>query len=218
MFICTLFDLLFSLTLEKKYMNIPYYIMSFLAQLKDSKRTLKHTTTTVTQADGTRYVENGEFEIVPQTKVSGFVIDTKPDQIPALIIQNLYVGSQDCCELSVLEKYNIKNILSIGIEPFCKYSNYCYKFVECLDLPETNLIDILKLNCLSFIKRCLDEKENILVHCNAGCSRSPSIIIGFLIIELNYTFENAFELVKSKRPCIQINSGFLTQLKILSHS
>lgn len=54
---------------------------------------------------------------------------------------------------------------------------------------------------------------NVLVHCMAGVSRSPSMVIAYLMSLPQHSFESAMKLVKSKRPCISPYDGFLTEIK-----
>ena len=53
----------------------------------------------------------------------------------------------------------------------------------------------------------------VLVHCSAGESRSPTIVIAFLISTRGCTFLEAFSLVKERRPSINPNPSFVAQLK-----
>lgn len=53
----------------------------------------------------------------------------------------------------------------------------------------------------------------VLVHCNAGVSRSASVVIGFLMCQEKMSFDEAFSAVKAARPYIQPNPGFMNQLK-----
>ena len=53
--------------------------------------------------------------------------------------------------------------------------------------------------------------ENIFSQ--AGVSRSASIVISFLMKKLNIKFEEAFLFLKVKRPHIQPNEGFVSELK-----
>lgn len=192
--------------------------MSFLNELKSKKSQLKEAKTIVTQTDGQRYVETMEGGTFTKTfhkaSVYGFIVDTKPDDVPVLIKPNLYIGSQDCTSEMILQKYNIKNVLSLGIKLDLSIKNL---FVECLDLPETNIIPILNI-CTNFIKDSLDSNKNVLVHCNAGVSRSSMVIIAYLICYDNCSYEDAYNLVKNKRPAIQPNAGFVRQLKMLKLS
>jgi protein-tyrosine phosphatase len=63
-----------------------------------------------------------------------------------------------------------------------------------------------------FIKECLKD-HNVLVHCQFGRSRSASILIAFLMRELNLPYSKVYELVFEKRNQLQINAGFDEQLK-----
>lgn len=185
--------------------------MSLLEGLQKKMKSLKTTETIITCADGRRFVENKQGTRAIANTV-GFVVDTNPDNTPALIITNIYLGSQDCCEESVLLEYSIRNVLSIGVEPSCKYENIQYKFVECLDLPETSIVKVLEDNCIPYINDSLSKNENILIHCNAGVSRSSAIVIGYLILEHKLEYNDAYALVKQARPCIKPNVGFESQL------
>lgn len=194
--------------------------MTFLQQLQNQKNSLRNTETIVTYPDGTRYTERHSgscTSILSLESSQGFVTDLAPDDVPALIIPCLYLGSQDCCNPDILLKYNIESVLSIGIEAPYKQSKIFYKFLDCLDMPETQLKSIIKKSN-QFIKQSLTSQKNILVHCNAGVSRSVSIVIGYLILEEHKTYEEAYNIVKAARCCMQPNIGFIQQLKILHQS
>nr|CAI5833937.1 unnamed protein product [Callosobruchus analis] len=188
-------------------------IMSFLDALKAKRDRLKPTETYVTSVDGKVYKQTKDsFEFVKNQ--AGYVVDTKPDKVPAKIVDYLYLGSQDCCEKEVLEEYSIKFVLSIGVEASTRYEGITYQFVDCLDLPETDLEKPLR-ECVPFIKNAINKHCNVLVHCNAGVSRSSSIVIGYLILDKGYTFSEAYEVVRSARSCIKPNVGFERQLRCL---
>lgn len=182
--------------------------MSLLAKLQMAKKKLQPTKTIITTIDGRRLTTDGE---VLSSSGYGFVVDTKPDRIPAEILPGLFLGSQDCVDPEILERYNIRSVLSIGIE-VKPPPDIEWKFIECLDLPETQLEPVLD-EATVFINK----NQGILVHCNAGVSRSSSVVIGYLIKEKSLTFEEAFNLVKSKRECARPNDGFSKQLKDLSN-
>uniref|UniRef100_A0A182STZ3 tRNA pseudouridine synthase n=1 Tax=Anopheles maculatus TaxID=74869 RepID=A0A182STZ3_9DIPT len=194
---------------------------SFLEQLRNRKTELQRTETTVTYMDGSRKIfrNNVEFDAPPRL---GFIVDNSPDQVPACIVaQFLYLGSQDCVRQEVLEKYGITHVLSVGIEtpPIVEYDCDGQRiietmFVECLDLAETNLAEVLvKTN--AFIDECRTRGGRVLVHCNAGVSRSTSVVAGYLMQRCDQSFMQAFGMIKSKRPSVQPNAGFIKQLKQL---
>ncbi|ENN71336.1 hypothetical protein YQE_11951, partial [Dendroctonus ponderosae] len=166
------------------------------------------------QEDGRKFAEfKNNIRQLEETSL-GFVVDTKPDNIPAKVIDCLYLGSQDCCDLAVLRQYSIKFVLSVGVEPFAKSPNVTYKFVDILDLVETDLEKYLH-ECMHFVDVCVRNKTNVLVHCNAGISRSASVVIAYLIIKRNLLFDDAYALVKQARATVKPNDGFMKQLQHL---
>jgi len=188
--------------------------MSFLEQLQQKKSNLKPTETIVTHQDGQTFIEcNSQLKKLNE-KRPGYVIDNKPDDIPALIIEHLFLGSQDCCDLVVLEQYNIRHVLSLGVDAPVKSINKTYMFVKILDLEVVDLHQYLS-QCISFIDNAINSKKNVLVHCNAGVSRSASVILAYLIVKNNLTFDDAYLMVKTARPCIKPNDGFMIQLRKL---
>ncbi|CAB3234686.1 unnamed protein product [Arctia plantaginis] len=186
--------------------------MSFLSELKKQKSKLKETETVVTKVDGQRYSEKNCNITAVYPNTFGFVVDTKPDSTPALITDYLYIGSQDCAAANVIDTNNIKHVLSLGIHVDVTVDN---KHITCLDLPETNIKDTLH-DCLTYIRKAVESKENILVHCNAGVSRTSMVTIAYLMHYERMEFQDAYALVKSKRPAIQPNDGFKKQLKVMT--
>ncbi|XP_063377839.1 probable dual specificity protein phosphatase DDB_G0283417 [Cydia fagiglandana] len=184
--------------------------MSFLNELQKQKNKLKVRETVFTNAAGQRFIErNGEKTEISSTY--GFVVDNKPDNIPVLVTEHLYIGSQDCTVDDVLKQYDIKNVLSVGINAEV---NVGHKFVQCLDLPETDVKQMLT-ECLPFIHDSVCRGENVLVHCNAGVSRTSTVAIAYLMQYKGMEFEEAYRLVKEKRPAIRPNDGFKRQLQAM---
>ncbi|CAD7002647.1 unnamed protein product [Ceratitis capitata] len=196
--------------------------MSFLQQLQTKRTALKATTTIVTTASGKRFIETSASTSTPlqilEEQSYGFVVDTKPDTVPACILNDfLYLGSQDAVNCDNINAYKLTHILSVGIEtPHLANEQVQTKFLPCLDLPETPLNAIAIPTANAFINEVRRGAGRVLIHCNAGVSRAASIVIAYLILELRMTFDDAYGLVKSKRPCIQPNVGFIKQLKKLS--
>lgn len=190
--------------------------MMDLRDLIAKKRLSLHSCKTViTDPLGNKYeVEHGQVKKLK--KSLPFVVDEKPDLQIVSIIPGLYLSSQDpavCNDL--LKKYEIRHILSIGVNISEKYDDIQYHTCDLLDLPETNIIPSIK-KCVDIIHA--NRKENILVHCNAGVSRSPSIVIAYLMIVMKLSYDESYDTVKRARSCIRPNDGFVKQLRSIENT
>ncbi|CAD5125199.1 DgyrCDS13440 [Dimorphilus gyrociliatus] len=152
--------------------------MSFQEQVKNfSKSKLKKTSTSLKTEDG-RLVQLNIHDLSFKVRnlennLPGFIVDNKPDLTINEILPGLYLSGQDVArDLSILKSSGITHILNLAPIIPCSFpSEFAYKTVELLDVPETDLISSLE-DCLNFIDLVLkDSKGNVLVHCNAGVSR-----------------------------------------------
>lgn len=189
--------------------------MSLENLVKEKRLHLKPCKTVVTNMLGQRYQEvDGEKKELPAG--IPFVIDNKPDLKISQIISGLYLSSQDpVASKEILQEYNIRHILSVGIDVMEKFDGIKYYYCDLLDLPESDLIAAVK-KCIKIIHE--NRNENILVHCNAGVSRSPAIIISYLMTAEKLLYNDAYEKVRKLRNCIKPNEGFVKQLKMLQLS
>ncbi|XP_068588150.1 dual specificity protein phosphatase 19-like isoform X2 [Cebidichthys violaceus] len=87
-----------------------------------------------------------------------------------------------------------------------------YKTLQILDLPDTDITSYVG-ECSSFIDGAREKDGVVLVHCNAGVSRSTSIVIGYLMLREGLSFDDAYGQVKLARPSIRPNPGFHQQLQ-----
>jgi Dual specificity phosphatase, catalytic domain len=68
------------------------------------------------------------------------------------------------------------------------------------------------LDAVTFIAKSLQDNVPVFVHCEQGKSRSASIVLAFLVAVKRMSLQAAFALVRSARPVIQPNMGFVQQL------
>ena len=91
-------------------------------------------------------------------------------------------------------------------------AEYRYKVIEILDEPSAKLSSHFQ-ETGEFIHNAIQGGGVVLVHCFAGVSRSASTVIAYLMRYHNMTFNQAFAHVRGKRPWINPNTGFVTQLR-----
>ena len=127
------------------------------------------------------------------------------------ITEKLFLGNEDTArDKAILNKLNISNILicAEGCEPFFK-DEYKYKILYIDDAIDENILSWLQ-EAFEFID---SSEKNIYIHCVMGISRSPSIVIAYLMYKNKMSYEEAYDFVKNKRNVINPNSGFQEQLK-----
>lgn len=70
-------------------------------------------------------------------------------------------------------------------------------------------IDMYFEEASDFISESLENRENVLVHCRSGVSRSSTIVLAFLVLSMGMRLFDAFFLLRSKRGIITPNIGFM---------
>ncbi|KAI3662591.1 hypothetical protein MP638_000701 [Amoeboaphelidium occidentale] len=186
---------------------------SLLLKVKEGLQ--KNDKIVVTKADGSRRVETIDgsvSEVLHQSP--GFVVDTKPDEKLHQVIPGLFIGSQDApLNTKEIIGQKVAHILSL-IDINLNDTRITHTKMPLLDIDTFDLSDYLAKSS-EIIDGALSKGQHILVHCNAGVSRAPSIVIAYLILKRGMSYDEAFNLVKAARPCIKPNEGFVKQLRAL---
>ncbi|XP_073433605.1 dual specificity protein phosphatase 19 [Dendrobates tinctorius] len=186
-----------------------------------SKNRLKKQCTRVTTLSGKRIIETWKGSLVqvvddPDQQdgpACGYVQDLSLDLQIGLIKPWLLLGSQDVAQdRDTLKKYQVTHILNVayGVENVFP-DEFTYKKLSILDLPETDLSSHFP-ECFDFIEEARLQNGVVLVHCNAGVSRAPAIVIGYLMYTEKLNFARAFSVVKNARSVVCPNPGFMEQL------
>ena len=63
------------------------------------------------------------------------------------------------------------------------------------------------------LDNALRAKGNVLVHCSAGISRSPTLVLAYMMEKNHWTLEEAFEKMRQLRQIVDPNVSFIVQLK-----
>lgn len=144
-----------------------------------------------------------------------YVGDTS--EISNILDNLLFLGSQASTRHDTLVKRNIQNVISIGCNPLEKNVKIFKYDIE--DNGDINNLYIFFNHVIpvihNIINECIDKKEPILVHCQAGMSRSAAAIITWLMFHKNMTYDEAFKYVKERRPVVSPNITFTDYMKTL---
>ena len=191
--------------------------MSFLEEIKNRNVALNPVQTRITRTDGRVYLETfGRIsEDTEGSNGSGifFVVDTKPDDHLHEVISNLFIGSQDAaCNFDSLKDKKITHILNVGGAILSKLDKITYKYMPLYDRPDFK-IKAHFADAVLFIKDGL-KNGSVLVHCNAGISRSSTIIMAYLMTEKGLSLDASYQIVKKGRSIAKPNPGFMQQLKL----
>ncbi|KAM6997130.1 dual specificity protein phosphatase 19-like isoform 1-T2 [Tautogolabrus adspersus] len=187
-----------------------------------SKNRLKKQCTHVTTVTGRKLLErrsdgregDEQVEVLEEGSGCGFVEDKSLDLQVGIIRPFLLLASQDAAQdIDTLQRLKVSHVLNVayGVNNLFP-DQFVYKTLEILDLPDTDITTYLG-ECSSFIDRAREQDGVVLVHCNAGVSRSSSIVIGYLMLREGLQFDDAYSQVKLARPSIRPNPGFYQQLQ-----
>lgn len=115
--------------------------------------------------------------------------------------------------MDVLLKHEVTHIINLATGVQNSFpEKFTYKNIEVRDLPNSNIMQHFE-ECNYFIDDVRKSSGRVLVHCNAGVSRAASVTIAYVMNHCKMSYNEAFDMLKSKRSCIQPNIGFTTQLK-----
>ncbi|KAJ3442134.1 dual-specificity protein phosphatase sdp1-related [Anaeramoeba flamelloides] len=140
-------------------------------------------------------------------------------QYPSIIIENfLFLGGYQAQKTNIIvHSFDIQYILSVcerddpDNTDELKNNGVVIKKFPILDIASFDILNYFEEIC-SFITKAKEKKKRILVHCQAGLSRSPTCVIAWLMKTKHWKYKKARKFVKRKRN-IQPNKGFVKALK-----
>ncbi|KAJ5067936.1 dual specificity protein phosphatase [Anaeramoeba ignava] len=130
------------------------------------------------------------------------------------ILPNLFLGPRFVAEKNIenLIKIGITHILNVTKEGETPYkSQFTYKTIKIEDDLGVQISDYFD-SSFEFIDSSIKNNGKVYVHCDAGISRSPTIIIYYLMKSQKKTLKEAFDFVKERRTAIRPNISFFKQL------
>ena len=140
--------------------------------------------------------------------------------ISEIIPQKLYLGDMEgATSAAVLAQHEITLVVTICTREErqrVKFPQRAEHLV--LDLNDAGSCDISQHfePSNAAIGRCIGAGGKAFVHCVAGVSRSPTLVMAYLLHTGHApTLRAAYELVYAARPCVSPNLGFMRQLQKL---
>jgi protein-tyrosine phosphatase len=137
-----------------------------------------------------------------------------------LIIPRLYVGSvEEASSKEWLKRHRITHIVNCACElPNFHLEEYSYLKLTLLDRDD-NIKRLFPVTT-EYISLVLRDnvKNNVLVHCHLGCSRSVSVVCHYLMKTQNFSYDKALSFIREKRPIARPNMFYEIQLQELERS
>lgn len=133
-----------------------------------------------------------------------------------LVDPGLYIGTAaDLNDSQALANAAITHILSVdSVDPaplLPADGELRRKWINVLDEVTSDLLSHMDA-CFLFIQKAVDGGGAALVHCQAGRSRSATIITAYLMKRYQLGFTEAYCRLKGVKQDVQVNSGFEEQL------
>ena len=132
------------------------------------------------------------------------------------VYPNLFISDMTIYKaVPILRSLNITNVLNLlsdeedsDISEVYRMEGIGFMHLPMYDRHDFKLNSVLK-RAIDYIDMQLRANRKILVHCFAGISRSPAIVIGYLMVKLGMTFDDALRQIG---PFSHMNKGFVNQL------
>uniref|UniRef100_A0ACD5TPF0 Uncharacterized protein n=1 Tax=Avena sativa TaxID=4498 RepID=A0ACD5TPF0_AVESA len=160
-----------------------------------------------------RKADNTPCPIDQTALTSGNINGLGRTSVVSCSLEGLYLGSVGAAlNKDALKSLNVTHVLVVArsLNPAFP-EEFTYKKIEVLDSPDTDLVKHFG-ECFTFIDEGICSGGNVLVHCFAGRSRSVTVVLAYLMNKHQMSLQSAMSLVRSKRPQIGPNEGFMSQL------
>uniref|UniRef100_A0A8C0UNJ4 protein-tyrosine-phosphatase n=1 Tax=Cyanistes caeruleus TaxID=156563 RepID=A0A8C0UNJ4_CYACU len=132
---------------------------------------------------------------------------------PVEILPFLYLGSAyHASKCEFLANLHITALLNVSRKSSDSFKDqYCYKWIPVEDSHTADISSHFQ-EAIDFIDYVRRAGGKILVHCEAGISRSPTICMAYLMKTKKLRLDEAFDYIKQRRSLISPNFGFMGQL------
>ncbi|RAL42850.1 hypothetical protein DM860_009357 [Cuscuta australis] len=156
--------------------------------------------------------EEGEVCPICGHRMAG--VDEKPSSFhtsafPSEILPEfLFLGSYDnASRAELLKTQGISRVLNTVPSVQNLYKNsFTY---HCLQDEHNLEFD----DAVEFLEECERDRARVLVHCMTGKSRSPAIVMAYLMRSKGWKLAQSYQWVKERRPSVELTQGIYQQLQ-----
>jgi len=144
-----------------------------------------------------------------------------PDPGFTLVMDGLYLGNQvEVAHWGLLRRLGITHVVNVAAQLDPAYpSRICYKWVKIYDNEREKKAFGKHLDDLTeFIHSVRTQNGRVFVHCQSGISRSPTVILAYLLRFHSMDYDSAYHFLKAKRVVTRPNPAFKQLLVEYEHT
>eukprot|EP00759_Apiculatamorpha_spiralis_P016664 PhF_6_TR22759/c1_g1_i1/m.32448/K04459/DUSP, MKP; dual specificity MAP kinase phosphatase len=129
------------------------------------------------------------------------------------IIEHIFVGGARDVTHTVLTENSITHVLCAAKEITSEVPQHVTLHHIRIDDRADETIESHFDEAIQFMNTAANSSGRVLVHCRKGISRSPSLVLAYLIKEKGMSYEEALQYVKERRKTVAPNMGFVEKLR-----
>jgi hypothetical protein len=135
------------------------------------------------------------------------------NKIISNILPNIFIGNYLAVNNEIIKMYNISGLIiaAHGIDSNSVESNVNIIKLDWMEQDDEDLYPGL-IRSFGFIEEHLQKEKNVLVICKFGMNRSVTVVLGWLMMYKNLSYESALSIVKLSRPIIDPIPIYISKL------
>jgi predicted protein tyrosine phosphatase len=150
-----------------------------------------------------------------------FTIGHSDEILPGIFLGGIFATTPDA-----LRRHNIRAVLNVAgphSTSVGKYPLVDHLIIEINDVPDAanDMTKKVFPKAFQFLDKYAHPKSPhktpLLVHCQAGVSRSTTVLTGWLMKSFGLSMDKALTLIRERRPVVNPNYGFIRILREYEH-